>query len=230
MKSSLTSNDVLQDIEFELMQGALSRHALGQSIRAIRQYQNKLRGEFFQSARSTVDTRELISRQFQINDMLLTLLQEMSATIQAMQLNQKQLARRAAMLSVPVAHAPTVISRQHGAINEPAAAVANADSAWRLTEEVESAMTEDALKLDLEVRAGSIPIIGALLTRLRAAFHSLALFYALRLANKQSPINRTYGDWILHLTELQQQQQEQIRILNAQLTAMQAHSGEDGQL
>ena len=43
MMRPTTPNDVLNDIEFELMQGAVSRDELGQGIQTARQYQNRVR-------------------------------------------------------------------------------------------------------------------------------------------------------------------------------------------
>ena len=39
---------------------------------------------------------------------------------------------------------------------------------------------------------------------------------------KQHAINRTYGDWLLHLNEQNQHQQEQIVNLTQQLTVLEA--------
>lgn len=85
MKSTLTASDVLANIEFELMQGAISRDAFGRSLQEVRQHQNKVRQEVFGDGQQELNLREALSRQFQLNDMLLTLLQEMSGGFEEMQ-------------------------------------------------------------------------------------------------------------------------------------------------
>ena len=87
MKRWLTADDVLRDVEFEIAQGAISRDELGQGVQAVKEYQNKLRGEVFQASRQVGESREALSRLFQINDMLITLQQEMAAGIETLQVD-----------------------------------------------------------------------------------------------------------------------------------------------
>ncbi len=196
MKRSLTASDILSDIEFELAQGAISRNDLGQGIQAIKQYQNKMRSEVFLSARQTVDRRETVGQQFQINDMHVTLMQEMAAAIQSLRSDLRQIGE----------------VRQ----NAPVASIMR----WS-TAEVENAMRSKALHVKPDVRSIGVPVIGGLLQRLRVALHHLPLFYVQRLADKQAAINRTYGEWILHLTRLYEGQQEEIEALGSQVAALQ---------
>jgi hypothetical protein len=63
-------DDVLASIEFELAQGCISRDDLGASIQAVRQYQNKLRGEALELVKRPEDMQEVVTRLFQINEML----------------------------------------------------------------------------------------------------------------------------------------------------------------
>ena len=48
-------------------------------------------------------------------------------------------------------------------------------------------------------------------------------------AGKQAAVNETYGDWVLHLNRLSQQQQQQIESLRAQLAALRARQAGRGQ-
>jgi len=239
MKSVLTANDVLGDIEFELVQGAISRDELGQSIQAVRQYQNKLRSEVLASARRMDDYREVIGRLFQVNDMLITLLQEVSAALQSLRLDLRKVARMSQIASSQTA----VISPSAGegdavtipptaweareddtsaAVGIPALEGEMAGSAWQPATEVEDAMRSDALRIGLDVRTTGLPIIGRVVERLRIALHNLALFYVLRLADRQVAVNRTYGDWILRLNQTCQDQSERIDSLVAQVATLQA--------
>ena len=42
---ALTVEDALNDIEIELLQGAVTRDDLGQSVQNVRRFQNQVRGE-----------------------------------------------------------------------------------------------------------------------------------------------------------------------------------------
>ena len=81
MTRLLSATDVLDDIEFELLQGSVSRDDLGAGIRAARQFHNKLRGELLDPRRQPSSLRDAISRQAQLNDMLLLLLQQTAAEL-----------------------------------------------------------------------------------------------------------------------------------------------------
>jgi hypothetical protein len=232
MKSLLTRSDVLSDIEFELAQGAISRNELGQSVQAVKQYHNKVRSEVFQSSQ-VGDNRESLGRLFQINDMLITLLQEMVTTIESLRLDLRRVAVWASQGASPAAAATAtrapVVERDSdmaAAGDVPVRDGWGQSSHWRPPADVEQAMRPEALRVESEARSTGIPVIGRLIQRLRIALHSVALFYVVKLARKQVVINQTYGDWILHLGQLNQRQQEQIDWLNAQVSSLQAHLAE----
>ncbi len=226
MSDGLSAHDILSDIEFELLQGSISQNELGESIKAVKQHANKLRGEIFDPARPLVDSRELISRQFQINDMLVTLLQEMAMALQAVQLDIQRI--RQSMKTAPSRLSESVLSsprnKTDGTVSVAPAAQSDVDDAafWWPPAEVENAMRPEAIYPGLAVRGVRVPLVGGILMRARIALHNLALFYTQRLAGRQAEVNRTYGDWILHLDELQQRQQQQLKLISAQLAALQA--------
>ena len=114
MIGSVTANDILNDIEFELLQGILAQDELGKAVQAVRLFQNQLRSKTFKSLKSSSANRSLVSSQFQINDMIITLLQEMAGTVQAMQLELRKMGQ------VPRSPSST--------IPPPAESVAKADS------------------------------------------------------------------------------------------------------
>lgn len=231
MNRSLTAEDVLRDIEFELVQGAISRDELGQGIQTVKTYQNKLRGQLFEGDALSKENRDVVSRQFQINEMLTTLLQEMAAKIQTVRLELHQTKR----LSQRFSHAKTNGHRSESQpeiemdrpstlpqpTSTPPLIPLDQELPWRPPNEVEEAMREEALDISMDVRAANIPIVGSMVKRVRTALHNLTLFYTGRLAMKQAAINRTYGDWLLHLNEQNQRQQEQIANLTQQVLALQ---------
>jgi len=229
MKGLLTVSDVLSDIEFELVQGSISRDELGHSIQRVRKYQNEIRGETIQSVRQAHKVHEAISRQFQINDMLITLLQEMAAELRSMQLMSRRIARisrfderMARVASTPATGHEAVSAEEVGPFDSGGL---SEDLQWWPTadvEQVENAMRSEALQVRLDVHSTGIPVVGGLMKRLRVALHNLALFYVDRLARQQAAINQTYGNWILRLVQLCQQQQEQIDLLNTQVNILQA--------
>ena len=236
MKSGLTGDDVVRDIEFELAQGALSRNELGQSIQAVRQYQNKLRSELFQSSGQVSADREALSRLFQVNDMLIAMLQEMASTLESVRFDMRQVAARASQAAATAAAVGAAAPRGATPVGAPAGEQVDASmegdvspsesqeegSHWRPPVDVETAMRSDALRIEPEVRAAGVPVVGGLLRRLRITLHNLVLFYVVKLARKQGTINQTYGDWILHLGQLNQRQQEKIDLLSVQVSALQA--------
>jgi hypothetical protein len=227
---------ILRDIEFELIQGAVSSDDLGRSIQTVRQHQNSLRGEFFQSGEKGVADQELAARLFQINDMLITLLQEMAGRVQRLEV---ELRRTSGLLPERPPAGTTARTLADGE-QPPDTLSPPVSPLWRPggvdgdphrwpPAAVENAMGGDALHVDLEVRGARVPLVGALLNRVRNALHSLPLFYVRRLAGKQAAVNETYGDWVLHLNRLSQQQQQQIESLRSQLAALQAWQAGGGQ-
>jgi hypothetical protein len=63
----------------------------------------------------------------------------------------------------------------------------------RRLDAIQAVMRDDALALQLEVTPNDVPVVGRLIGNLRAAVHSLVVFYGNQLAAKQTEINRVYG-------------------------------------
>lgn len=209
MSYIITAQHILDNIEFELAQGAISKDDLGRAIQEVKQHQNKLRDEVFQPGQELPQMREIIGRQFQLNDMLITMLQEMAAAMQEMQLKTKRLQ-----------------SWQQTAVTPPTTSTVNAitppdDSIWWDTGEIETAMAE-SLSIKLEVQPTTIPLIGSFLQRIKHSVHELVLFYLQKLAQKQTAVNRTYGRWALHADALHHLHQNEIHQLQIQINTLQA--------
>jgi hypothetical protein len=224
MKQSVTADEILNTIEFELAQSAIAHTDLSEGFSAVRQFQNKARSETFVSGRALADTRTLVNRQYQINDMHLTLLHQIALAIHALQLDVRRLRQLPPRAAAPTETASGGESVTHSAT--PRAAVPSTLD-WSLTEAapewaaepIENSMKSDALKIKLDVRPSTTPIIGGLIRRLRTAFHDLTLFYLNQLAQKQTAINQVYGERLLQMSQLVAQQQQQIDMLQAQVAA-----------
>ena len=214
MKVSLTATDVIREIENELLQGAIVRDQLGSGLRDVQKHNNRTRTELLATAK--LDLRDVASRQFQINDMLLTLFHETIAKVQELQLELRKSVQLIQSDSFPLS--TTEQAQQTSAL---AASIHQlASTAIRQQEEIEIAMRQDALALELDARPIHLPLLGGILTRLRNAFHSLTLFYTTRLANRQSVVNRLYGNYILDLLKSQQTQNEELAQLRQQVALL----------
>lgn len=208
MKSTLTAADVLADIEFELMQGSISKDDLGQGIQTVRQHQSKLRRQTFDSGQDAIDWQDALSQQFQLNDMLLTLLQEMAGGVNevretAVWLGQKRRGEgeRPLFNDTPI----------------------NAEASLKPTDELTQTMHLNTIHQKPEITASSrpIPLLNGLLRRLRVGLHQLVLFYVNKLAKKQAHVNHTQADWILHLNATFRHQQEEIEHLTGLIKQLQ---------
>lgn len=206
-----TSADVLDEIEFELMQEAVSRDDLSRSVQAIRQFQNKVRAEVFQSD-ERVTNRLTISKLFQLNDMLITILQEMAASQQALQRDMRRESKWAPRQEPPVS--PGVQTQWHMLSNE------------RETTEIEKAMRAETIQVDMQARLTHLPIVGRFIGALQIFWHRPALFYVRLLADRQADVNRILGDWILYLNERDREQAAQ---WEQQVLAMQTRMIETSQ-
>ena len=222
MKPAVTTDDILRSIEFELAQGAISRTELGDGLNAVRQFQNTARTATFESDKAFADVRALITQQYQINDMHLTLLQELAAAVQAVQLD----VRRVGQLPPREVHVTTSAPVTSTAGNAAPSAPPQFDGfagdftpAWP-SDAIEQAMRPDTLKLKIDVRPSTIPILGGILRRVRTAFHNLTLFYLQQIGQKQTGVNQVYGERLLQLSALVLQQQQQIEALRAQIAAL----------
>ena len=207
MKSTLTAADVLADIEFELLQGSISRSALGEGIQTVRQHQNKIRSLAFDSSQTDTDMQVVLSHQFQLNDMLLTLLNEMAGNLQ--EINQT---------------AEWIGQKRRGEGERPLFSTdQSANLPLKSTDALTQTMSFDAIRQEIEVTPTGrpIPVLNGLIRRVRLGLHNLSLFYVNRLAKNQARVNHTQADWLLHLNALNRHQQEEIEQLTELVKSMQ---------
>jgi hypothetical protein len=220
MKHAVTADDILHTIEFELAQGAISRTDLGDGLNAVRQFQNKARTATFESDKALADTRALIAQQYQINDMHLTLLQELAAAVQAVQWDVRRVGQLPSRGVAATSPATPGVETAPSAVSLPPTdwPVDDLTPAWP-HDPIENAMKPNTLKLTIDVRPSTMPIFGGIVRRVRAAFHNLALFYLQQIGQKQTGVNQVYGERLLQLTYLVQQQQQQIETLRDRIAA-----------
>jgi len=219
MKRFLTSRDVLSDIEFELLQSSISRDELARSIRTVKVHQAKLREEFF-APDGHRSLEELAARQFQVNDMLLTLLQEMAARQREISSELRQLGELAfAGLPEEEASRGSRLLLDMWSTSELESFV----DQWP-PQEIQDAMDSDVLMPEMVLQPPRTPVVGGLINRLRIALHRVAIFYVERLAQRQSKINAVYGSWLEKLVRNAHEQREMLRVLSGQVDQLESGS------
>lgn len=209
--------DILQDIQFEILQGLVDKDDLAPALHAVRQFQNQARRQTFERVPLADARRELFSRQFQFIDMLLNLLEALVLRLQGMQAEIAALRRAPQeMISSPAGSPPPqVMPSVPSALGGEALSPEEIASPlhFRPADEIEYAIRPETIHVDLQARPFHIPVIGWLLTKARIFYQRPALFYTQLFANRQAPVNRVLGDRILYLEELVAAQQRQIQAL-----------------
>mgnify|MGYP007051595010 CR=1 FL=1 len=195
---------IVKDIEFEILLGAIPRENFGDAILAIKAHQGKLREEVLETLQDS-RVREAFSEVFQIQDMLIVLLQEMSRTIASLQASLPKIVNQGS----PEALRPEEVTLT----GWPGTGDSLPPSVEPI--EINKFLRPDLLRLDLEVRPSRLPVIGKLVQSIKIALHHLVLFYVNRLGSQQAHINKMYGEQILELFKVMAQQQEQINSMGA---------------
>lgn len=224
MNESPTPDQILRDIEFEIVQGALGQDDLGQALQATRRFHNQSQQELLRS-----DARghglEMANHQFQINEMLLVLIQEMATRLRRLQVD---LQRTAGLVpGSPPGIRPREVEPTPWRTGDAGASNALEGGLDPATYLVELAKIDRKLKVESHMRPVRLPLVGPLLTRLRAALHSLPMFYVDQLASQQMEVNRALGDSLEQLSHLLAEQQAQIQTLHQELQVLQDRLGSD---
>lgn len=225
MKQKTSVQDILNDIEFEIAQGMVSKEAFGPALEEVRQFQNRLRSQTFKSIKMNDPYREIISRQFQTTDMLLALLQEMALRIQALQATIENLRQRKALLGSEEAEALAMEETTAAPTTGKSNVVASLEHEIRSPDEILNAMRPETITIPLQTRVFNWPLIGGFLTRLRIFYQRPAMHYTALLSERQAPVNRTLGDHILNLEALVLEQQQQIEALKARVEQSNLENG-----
>jgi hypothetical protein len=208
MKGMPSIESIVKDIEFEIILGAIPREDFSDAILAIKAHQSKLRGEVMETLQDS-RVREAFSKVFQIQDMLIILLQEMVKTIVSLQASLPKIA----------SHEPhKVLSSEEITFTVDFLPISNEPM------EITKFLKPDFLRLDLEVRSSKLPVIGKLIGSIKIALHHLVLFYVNRLGAQQTHINKIYGEQILRLLKVVAEQQEQINSMGALINELLART------
>jgi hypothetical protein len=191
---------IIDDIEFELMQGTGPRGDLGAALDAIRQEQNRLRNQYL-GDRATPDGREVAGALLRLDEMLINLLQEALSRIMILQRQLRHTGRHAAT----------------GAASGPAVPI---EDLHRFAGVASRAVPDEPVgtQIDLEIRPSRVPLVGGLLDRLRAGLHRVALFYVRRLAEAQGIVDAEQSAEIERLSRIVAAQGRHIAALQDQLT------------
>ncbi len=211
MTRPVTVDDLLNSVDFELLQGVLPQDELGQGIARLRSYQNEQRSALFGAGNPAPALDEVADLQLRLNEAMLTLIQVLGARFDGL----AEQVRRAEYLqlrldeSAVLPSAPDYTAREAGhaaplAANllDRASAAANAPAGLESQERaIRDCMRAGRLDPWIDARPVGVPLIGGLLTRLRRSLHELVVFYVKRLAVEQAAVNQTYGSALLALEQ-----------------------------
>lgn len=203
MKKMLPSpEDIVRDIEFEILLGTIPQENLESAVLSIKSHHNRLWSELSETVRDA-RLREAFNKVFQLQEMLLVLLQEISTIIGALQIKLPEIVNRVERSSA--------LGSEEGPPAELLCDVPLPQSS--IEDNLAQLMEPEHLRLDLEVLPPRLPLVGNLIRSIKIAFHHLVLFYVNRLGARQVQVNRAYGEQILELIRVVQEQQAQINAL-----------------
>ena len=238
MSSKITIHQVIDDIQFELLQGSVRQDEVGDAIQSVWKHQNQLRTKLL--AKLKGEARDVTAQQFQLNDMMLTLLQEMANELRAVRHEQRQIHEWFQQRDLPVPSSRKVdtssladaASEQNSMQMESKGPLASGDNgspsvSINSSADVYSAMARNALDVPIHTRPVNIPVIGFLLQKMRATFHSLVIYYITRLAQRQGDVNQIYGTHILVLMQENAHLRQEIAAIHNQLNSSKQTSTEE---
>lgn len=217
MPETPSAEDILRDVEFELVQSALGSDELASGMTALRRLQNTSRASAMKRLRPDGRTQEAVSDLYQINDVMLTVLE---GTAESQRALRHDLRRALSLPDFAGGKHDSPAAKAAGAVKAAGLAVRESRSGLS-PQELEEAVDPRSLDLSLQVRSGEMPIVGGLIHRLRVFLHVRGIVYARELAGKQARVNRLMGDWLLHLMEENEANRQEIAALRAQVAALQ---------
>jgi len=181
MPRQVNIDDVLKLIEFELAQQSLPQDDIAEAIQRLHKFQTHWYSEILNKGKAP-KTEEVVHALFNANQTMLMLIQTISSKFEAIQL---ELARLKQFIASRI-------------INDKEK---NIDSIFSDISYIKDSLNSmnyhltnisPLYDLNIQIRHSSIPVIGTLLNRLRAAFHQLVYFYMSRYIKHQNNINETY--------------------------------------
>lgn len=235
MKQPMTVADILDSVEFELMQHTLLQDDVADGIQRLRTYQTNARSELLGDGKNP-SISSAIDVQFNTNAMLLTLLQVIDQRIESLQQDFRRAAFAQQHMSPTsgiqhsdstqageaqssrqgrdVAATPVSLPVAHGATNF--------DEALLSTDAISEFIADEPALLEMDVRQSHTPLLGSVLNRVRREFHELVLFYVNKVVRQQAEVNRVYGSMLQELVAVNQTQAWEIQELRTQLLQLTA--------
>ncbi len=221
MNKPPTPGEILRDIEFEIIQGALGQDDLGQGVQAARRFHSQSRRRLLDGD-AQANGREVALRQFQISEMLLVLIQELATQLRRLQVELRKTAgllpERPPGTRLPEVDTAAGSTKEIAVLSTPNASREAASYPPTATRAL------GRLQVEAQVKPVRLPLVGRLLTRLRTTLHSLPLYYVQQLAGQQMEINRALSESLDQLGCLLAEQQAQIQALSQKLQALQAQA------
>ena len=196
MEDILKSEDILEEIQFELAQGIIGKYSPGRSIHQVRTFSNQARDEILDTFKMDGGRRAVIRKQFQITEMLLKSLEELATSFQAMQLNFEKHYRatppgspnpRTAATGtnpIPKSTDDTPIKKKYFFLNQL---------------EILKTIPAHHLKVEVPVSRRKSPWSTKVVNALKMFYHRPAYFYTSRLGEKQEAANQIFGDWLIKI-------------------------------
>ncbi|MCS6827518.1 MAG: hypothetical protein NZ553_12965 [Caldilinea sp.] len=238
MKRPVTVADILNSVEFELLQHSLMQDDVSEGIQRLRTYQARARVELFGQAKSP-SFEDVVNAQFNANEMMTTLIQVMNERLEALRQEVRQAAYLKQHASSTLDSQPNwePLSNQPLDLNEaqiyafefalPASTEMSdrANALKALAESIQDASTD----VEIEVRQSQLPIIGGLLHRIRRALHELVLFYTNKVVRRQAQVNDAYNVVLQELVALNRAQAQEIAQLRWHLQRLTAPGAQNDQ-
>jgi hypothetical protein len=212
---NITVNEIVNEIEFAIAQGYIAHEEFQQAIIAARKFQHAFRFDVFSKLKLSETFRKIVSKQFQMNEMLLSLLYEMGLSIQVLQNENRRLSglERVQKGDQELHPANEILSNVRGNWRLDIESPGDDSFQAQVTDDLINIMKPEAIHVDLQVKTNQNSLLGRILAKLKIFYHRPALFYTQILSNRQANINRILGDRVLTLETMIRQQQKQIEIL-----------------
>jgi len=195
MTQRITVEDVLKLIEFELAQQSLSQDNIAEAIQRLHKFQTYWYSEILNKGRAP-KIENVVHALFNANQTMLMLIQIMNTKFEATQL---ELARLKQFIASRIVGDQGENRGEGNELNLSDISYIK-DSLNSINQSLLN--VNPSYNLDIQMRYLSFPIIGALLNRLRIAFHRLVYFYISKHINNQNSINEIYKRQIQELVYL----------------------------
>lgn len=236
MKRPITVTDILNSVEFELLQQTLIQDDVTEGVHRLRAYQADARNQLRQQS-APPSNNSLVELQINTNEMMLTLIQLLDHQVQALQ----QELRRAAQLTV---HQPG-ISRSERAVSAETDAAQARDASTSLDTSDDSLSDQSTEEhppeafnafvgdmyldrelgpIEMDVHESHAPVLGGVLNRVRMSLHELVLFYVNKVVEQQTDVNRAYADALRDLLATVRTQSLELQELRNRLSQLEQQS------